>query len=214
MGVWLEPAGLEFDSTVVLTITFPDTASGGIGGDLRGIFIDPDRTFYTIMPTDIDTVASVLACTLSHFSIYGTDDVTYEYLKTLIEETTEYGLEFHHCYVGGLPLQVFWGSVHPLDLSRVTGIAGYVRKHGSGREIPRYIIQTGLGEVDYGISSEIFDSGEDKQVMVKLLPYGLDYFKHLDRTFSLPSGAVLDEDETIVVPVTGLKLSMVERPIQ
>jgi hypothetical protein len=94
VGVWLEPAGLEFDSTVVLTITFPDTVSCGVTGALRGVFIDPDRTFYTIMPTDIDTVASVLACTLSHFSIYGTDDVTYEYLKTLIEETTEYGLEF------------------------------------------------------------------------------------------------------------------------
>jgi hypothetical protein len=93
VGVWLEPAGLEFDSTVVLTVNFPDSISCGVGNDLRGIFVDPDRTFYTIMPTDVDTVASVLACTLSHFSIYGTDDVTYDYLKKLIEETTEYGLE-------------------------------------------------------------------------------------------------------------------------
>ena len=93
VGVWLEPAGLELDSLVVLTITFPDTVTCGVGENLRGIFIDPDRTFYAIVPTDVDTLASTLACTLSHFSLYGTDDVTYEHLKTLIEETTATGLE-------------------------------------------------------------------------------------------------------------------------
>lgn len=137
---------------------------------------------------------------LAHINDTGTE------MNRIAYRCREIGLEFHHCYVAGLPIQEFWGQNHPLDVSRVTGIASYVRKHGSGREIPRYIIQTSLGEVDYGLSSEIVGTGENNQVLIKLLPYSLDYFKKMSETFTLSPGASLDENGFILVPVGGLKL--------
>ena len=117
----------------------------------------------------------------------------------------ELGLEFHHCYVAGLPIQIFWGHRHPLDLSRVTRIASFVRKYGSGREIPRYIIRTPLGEVDYDLTSEIVKVDDGGRIMVRLLPYDLEYFRSMDKEFTLPAGGRIDDDGMILVPVDGLR---------
>ena len=112
------------------------------------------------------------------------------------------GIEFHHLYVAGLPVQHRWNSDFPIDLYDVVDIATRVRRDGSGREIPRYIIRTILGEVDYGLSSTI--SGTQGDLSVKLLSYDLDYFKAMKPDFVWPEGAREDRDGQPVVAVKGL----------
>ena len=112
------------------------------------------------------------------------------------------GIEFHHLYVAGLPVQNAWNATHPVALYDVVDIATKVRREGSGREIPRYIIRTPLGEVDFGLSSTII--GEGHALQVKLRPYSLAYFKALSPGFSWPEGIIEDEDGRPIAPVTGL----------
>jgi len=81
-------------------------------------------------------------------------------------------------------------------------IATRVRREGSGREIPRYIIRTVLGEVDFGLSSTIVGKGE--KLSVKLLPYELSYFKDISPNFTWPDGIKEDVDGKPIVSVVGL----------
>jgi L-lysine 2,3-aminomutase len=115
------------------------------------------------------------------------------------------GIEFHHLYLAGLPLQTSWNKKNPVDLYDVVDIATRVRRDGSGREIPRYIIATALGEVDFGLTSAI--EGENEQVRVKLNPYTLAYFQGMDPEFSWPDDVIVAEDGHPVIPVVGLKKS-------
>ena len=112
------------------------------------------------------------------------------------------GLEFHHLYVAGLPLQKDWSKKHPIDISTVIDIATRVRKDGSGREIPRYIILTELGEVDFGLTSKL--SEEKGRMALKLLPYTLDYFKGMDAAYDWPQQVRIDTDGKPILPVAGL----------
>ena len=89
-----------------------------------------------------------------------------------------------------------------MALYDVVDIATKVRREGSGREIPRYIIRTPLGEVDFGLSSAII--GEGRDLWVKLMPYTLDYFQALSAEFSWPEDVREDEDGRPITPVTGL----------
>jgi len=119
----------------------------------------------------------------------------------------ESGIEFHHVYIAGLPLQKLWNDKLPksawIDTSDVIAIAGCVRRQGSGREIPRYIIRTELGEVDFGLTSRLYnDKGE---LRIRLLPYSLSYYRQMDPDFSLPEYAKSDENGIPDIPVSGLK---------
>jgi len=113
------------------------------------------------------------------------------------------GIEFHHLYLAGLPLQTSWNTGHPVDLYDVVDIATRVRREGSGREIPRYIIQTALGEVDFGLSSAIM--GEGRDLTIKLDPYTLEYYREMDPEFDWPADTVISEDGHPVLPVAGLR---------
>ena len=124
-----------------------------------------------------------------------------EHIHSLAYSVRKAGIEFHHLYVAGLPIQQKWNIDHPVDSYDVIDIATKVRREGSGREIPRYIISTLLGEVDYGLTSFfIHDNG---QVKLKLGCYDLSYYKGLDKNFVLPEGIVTD-DGSPVVPIPGL----------
>jgi hypothetical protein len=114
----------------------------------------------------------------------------------------EAGIEFHHLYVAGWPLQLEWNAKHPLDIPHVIDIASRVRKDGSGRELPRYIILTELGEVDFGLTSKL--SGKNENMSIKLLPYDLDYFKGMNPEFEWPSHVKTDPDGHPMVPISGL----------
>jgi len=112
------------------------------------------------------------------------------------------GIEFHHLYVAGLPIQDHWNTKNPVALYDVVDIATRVRRLGSGREVPRYIIRTILGEVDFGLSSTIVGEGEN--LSVKLLPYGFSYFKSISPDFTWPDDVKEDVDGKPIVSVAGL----------
>ncbi len=112
------------------------------------------------------------------------------------------GIEFHHLYVAGLAIQNYWNREKPVALYDVVDIATRVRREGSGREVPRYIIRTVLGEVDFGLSSTIL--GQDGDLSVKLLPYDLSYFTTMQPDFTWPADVSEDVDGQPVVPVAGL----------
>jgi L-lysine 2,3-aminomutase len=112
------------------------------------------------------------------------------------------GIEFHHLYVAGLPLQRQWNIKHPVDSYDVIDIATMVRREGSGREIPRYIIATPLGEVDYGLTSEFIREGD--AVKVKLTCYDAAYYRSMDPDFSFPVGVAEDPDGRPVLELPGL----------
>ena len=127
---------------------------------------------------------------------------TPETLHLLAYECRQAGIEFHHLYVSGLDIQNRWNVENPVALYDVIDIATRVRREGSGREVPRYIIRTPLGEVDFGLCSEI--KGEGENISVKLRPYGLDYFKGMAADFEWPEGVLEDSDGKPVVKVVGL----------
>jgi L-lysine 2,3-aminomutase len=127
---------------------------------------------------------------------------TPETIHLLAYKCREAGIEFHHLYVTGLDIQNRWNKENPVALYDVIDIATRVRREGSGREVPRYIIRTSLGEVDFGLSSRFVGEGED--LSVKLLPYNLDYYKAISIDFAWPEGVVEDSDGRPVIPLTGL----------
>ncbi len=123
-------------------------------------------------------------------------------IQLLAYNCREAGIEFHHLYVAGLPIQNTWNANNPVALYDVVDIATRVRREGSGREIPRYIIRTVVGEVDFGLSSIIIGTAE--QLSVKLLPYDISYFKGMSVDFTWPEGVREDTDGKPILPVTGL----------
>ena len=111
------------------------------------------------------------------------------------------GIEFHHLYVAGLPVQKEWNNRYPVDSQDVIDIATMVRREGSGREIPRYMIATELGEADYGLTSSFIR--ENDTLYLKLRCYDTAYYRGLDEAFVYPD-TVREQDNHPVVPVTGL----------
>ncbi|MBF0259522.1 MAG: radical SAM protein [Desulfamplus sp.] len=119
-----------------------------------------------------------------------------EKIHALAYSARKAGIEFHHLYVAGLPIQHKWNIEHPVDSYDVVDIATKVRREGSGREIPRYIVATPLGEVDYGLTSSfVHDNGDLK---IKLGCYDLAYYKALDRDFVLPEGVSMDDGHPVI----------------
>ncbi|MBU4131780.1 MAG: radical SAM protein [Proteobacteria bacterium] len=112
------------------------------------------------------------------------------------------GIEFHHLYVAGLPIQKHWNDTHPIDSFDVIDIATRVRREGSGREVPRYIILTALGEVDYGLTSNFIRAG--KSLKIKLGCYDESYYKTMDENFVFSEGVEIGADGKPVVIVSGL----------
>ena len=127
---------------------------------------------------------------------------TADEIHQLAYECRSTGIEFHHVYVAGLPLQKKWSEKHPVDIQDVIDIATRVRRDGSGREVPRYIIFTELGEVDFGLTSKMFS--DNGGISIKLLPYDMEYFKGMEPGFSWPSTVRLDMDDKPIVHISGL----------
>ena len=118
----------------------------------------------------------------------------------------ELGIEYTTVFVAGTPLQRRWNAEHPVDLNVVIDIGTQLRCFGSGREVPRYVVRTGLGEVDFSITPRIFSLGEDGQVHVTLRPHDQAYYRALDPEFPWPPEVALDGDGHPVVPIDGVRL--------
>ncbi len=123
-------------------------------------------------------------------------------IQTLSFRLRQAGIEFHHLYVAGLPQQDLYNKDRPVHMSDVIAIATCVRREGSGREIPRYIIRTILGEVDFGLTSAF--TAEEGKMLVRLLPYGRSYFTDMDPGFEWPQGVRVDAEGIPSVRVAGL----------
>jgi lysine 2,3-aminomutase len=127
---------------------------------------------------------------------------TPEAIHQLAYSCRQAGIEYHHLYVAGLAVQDHWNRIHPVALYDVVDIATRVRREGSGREVPRYIIRTVLGEVDFGLSSTFV--GQDGNLSVRLLPYDRSYYTSMQSDFAWPAAVAEDPDGKPVVPVVGL----------
>ena len=114
------------------------------------------------------------------------------------------GMEMTHLYAAGMPLQKEWNGKHPIHVSQVIDIAGCLRTSGSGRELPRYIIRTPLGDADLGLNALAMGNDDDGKALIKLLPYDKAYFTALDPDFDWPEGVETDEDGHPVLAVPGL----------
>jgi len=123
-------------------------------------------------------------------------------MQELAYRCREAGMEFHQVYVAGHPLQAERNADHPVDVDDVLDIATKVRRDGSGREIPAYILATDLGEVDFGLSSRLADRGG--LLWAKLLPYDLACFQAMDSAYAWPKDVEVEEDGRPIVPVPGL----------
>jgi lysine 2,3-aminomutase len=115
------------------------------------------------------------------------------------------GIEFHHLYVAGLAIQNKWNTHHPVDMYDIIDIAARIRREGSGREIPRYIIHTPLGDADYGLTSSLINN--NGQLSVKLTCYDKAYFKNMDPGFFWPENVVEDKNGKPIIPLAGLTQS-------
>jgi lysine 2,3-aminomutase len=115
------------------------------------------------------------------------------------------GIEFHHLYIAGLPIQAEWSDEYPVDISILIDIATSIRRQESGRSLPRFIISTPLGEADFGLTSSVVETDEEGRVYMALLPYDLDYFRSLDPEFSWPQGVKVDKNGHPIMLINGLK---------
>jgi L-lysine 2,3-aminomutase len=114
------------------------------------------------------------------------------------------GMEMTHLYVAGMPLQAGWNKEHPIHVSQVIDIAGHLRTHGSGRELPRYLVRTPLGDADLELTALVTGSNDEGNALLKLLPYDKDYFTALDPDFTWPEGVEIHDDGHPVLAVDGL----------
>lgn len=125
-------------------------------------------------------------------------------MRALSSRCRQFGFEFHHLYVAGAQTQRAWNSGRPVDIDTIVGIATELRRNGSGRELPRLIISTELGEVDFGPGCHIRPGPDRNSSEITLWPYTLDHFRSLDPAFAWPDG-VREEDGCPVVRMPGLR---------
>jgi len=81
------------------------------------------------------------------------------------------GIEMHHVVVAGHPVQAAWAAQRSLSLGRVVELSDHLRRFGSGRELPHYVVMTERGEVDLGLTARVIGAAADGQVTLRLLAY-------------------------------------------
>jgi len=117
----------------------------------------------------------------------------------------ESGIEFHHLYIAGLPIQTGRAESRPVNIDTILDIATEIRRSESGRGIPRFIISTVMGEVDFGLTSDILEADAKGRIIIKLKPYTLAYYQSMDPEFKWPKGVKTSKHGHPVIPVPGLK---------
>ena len=113
------------------------------------------------------------------------------------------GIEVHHLVVAGHPLQTAWNGRHPIRLGDVVALSSALRRRGSGREMPRWIVATPLGEADLGLTTEIAER-DPAGVRLRLLAVTPADLRGLDPRWTPPAGVEVAADGRAVVSVPGL----------
>jgi len=129
---------------------------------------------------------------------------SHEELVRLTSYLRRIGIEMTNLYLAGMPLQKKWNQEHPIHVSQVIDIAGHLRVSGSGRELPRYVVRTSLGDADLGLTALVMGADDEGNALLKLLPYDKDYFTALDPGFTWPGGVETEGDGHPVLAVDGL----------
>jgi L-lysine 2,3-aminomutase len=125
-------------------------------------------------------------------------------IRAIAAACRQSGIELHHLLVAGDPAQEIWNRDRQVSISQVVEIASELRRVGSGRELPRYVVQTGLGEVDFGLSAEPLGNGAEGHLRLRLLSCTADESDQVTPWGELPDGAEVDPEGHPVVSVTGL----------
>jgi lysine 2,3-aminomutase len=131
---------------------------------------------------------------------------TPEELARLSAALRRTGIEFNHVYLAGLEIQRGWNEEHPVHWSHVIDLASHLRRTGSGRELPRYVVRTPLGEVEFGLTAQPLRTDPDGRTFLRLLAYTLDDFTAMNPSFTLPADCEVDEAGHLIVPVTGMQV--------
>lgn len=114
------------------------------------------------------------------------------------------GIEFNNVILTGAPVQRDWNEENPIDLNGIIDIATHVRRYGSGREVPRYILRTELGETDFSIAPNIFSLDSSNRVMASLSPCTLEYYRCINPGFQWPEDISFDDGRHPVVYLRGI----------
>jgi len=85
-GVILEPAGLVFDSSVFLTVQFPESMAFPFEKPGIIAYVDPANGEYDVCPTQTVVSERSLVAKITHFSGYVTDEVNHDRLKEAIKD--------------------------------------------------------------------------------------------------------------------------------
>ena len=115
-----------------------------------------------------------------------------------------YGIEFHHLILAGDPAQQVWNADRPISVQGVIDIASELRRSGSGRELPRYVVLTPMGEVDLGLTAEFMGCDGERRARLRLLAYAKCEEGAVDPWGSLPDGAEVDREGHPIVTIPGL----------
>jgi L-lysine 2,3-aminomutase len=127
-----------------------------------------------------------------------------EDVRAISSTCRRYGIEFHHLIVAGDTAQQAWNADRPIGISAVVDIASDLRRNGSGRELPSYVVLTPLGEVDLGLSGEATGCDVRGWERLRLLSFTAREGRRVDPWGDLPDGAEVDHDGHPIVTVPGL----------
>jgi hypothetical protein len=125
-------------------------------------------------------------------------------VANLTSQCRRLGIEMHHLVVAGSPIQERWSRRYPIHTSQVIDISSHLRRTASGRELPRYVVRTELGEVDLGLTSTILKGDKKGWSRLRLLAYDRDYYRNLQADFSSHKGIEFDAEGHPIVTVRGL----------
>jgi L-lysine 2,3-aminomutase len=129
-----------------------------------------------------------------------------DHILALSSRCRLYGIDFHHLVVAGEPAQRIWNKDRPISTSLIIDIASELRRCGSGRELPRYVIQTAVGEVDLGLTSEVVGIDGGGSTRLRLLPFVVSDECVVEPWGELPDPIEADPDGHPIVTVPGLTL--------
>jgi hypothetical protein len=115
-----------------------------------------------------------------------------------------YGIEFHQLIVAGHPTQRIWNADRPIRTSTVIDIASDLRRNGSGRELPHYVVLTPLGEVDLGLTAEPIGCDKQGRARLRLLSFRASDGRRVEPWGDLPDGVERDHDGHLIISVPGL----------
>jgi L-lysine 2,3-aminomutase len=116
-----------------------------------------------------------------------------------------YGIEFHHLVVAGDPAQRAWNRDRPVKRSEVVEITSELRRVGGGRELPRFVIKTALGEGDLGTTADLVENDGNGGALVRLLHSTVNRDRKVEPWGELPAGSKIDPDGHPIVGVPGLR---------